>query len=181
MDKTFSCQSTLKVFVLISCGLWLVLSQFAVLAVQNVVLAWMPSGSTNVVGYKIYYGTASQNYGNSVAVGNTNVATISGLVEGTTYYFAAIAVDTAGEESPFSNEAVYEVPSFAATLAVLGESSGGFSFSVSGISGCEYVVESSTDLMNWIPVQTNTAPFTFTDPSAAETPRCIYRAYYLPP
>ena len=157
------------------------LSQFAVLAVQNVALAWMPSSSTNVVGYKIYYGTASQNYDSSVEVGNTNVATISGLVEGTTYYFAAIAVDSAGEESPFSNEAVYTVPTFAATLAVSPGSDGGFSFSVSGISGYDYVVESSTDLINWVPVQTNTAPFTFTDPNAAETPQCFYRAYYLPP
>ena len=157
------------------------MSQFPVLAVQNVALAWMPSSSTNVVGYKIYYGTASQTYDSAVVVGDTNVAAISGLVEGTTYYFAAIAVDSTGAESPFSNEAVYTVPTVAATLAVLPGSAGGFSFSVSGISGYEYVVESSTDLINWIPVQTNTAPFTFTDPTAAEMPQCFYRAYYLPP
>ena len=181
MDKTFSRQSTHEALILISCGVWLVLSQFPALAVQNVTLSWMPSSSTNVVGYIIYYGTVSQTYDNSVAVGDTNVVTISGLVEGTTYYFAASAIDSAGEESPFSNEAVYEVPSFAATLALLPESADGFSFSVSGFSGYEYVVQSSTDLINWVSVQTNTAPFTFTDTNAASMQQCFYQAYLLPP
>jgi Fibronectin type III domain len=181
MGKTFSRQSKHKVFVLILCGVLLLLSQFQILAVQSVALAWIPSSSTNVVGYKIYYGTTSLNYDSLVDVGSTNAVTIAGLMDGTTYYFAAVAVDSAGGESPFSNEAVYTVPSAAATLAVSPGLGGGFSFSVSGISGYQYVVQSSTDLVNWVPVQTNTAPFTFTDTNAVATPQCFYRTYYLPP
>jgi len=49
---------------------------------QSVVLAWIPSSSTNVVGYRIYYGTTSLNYSSQVTVGNTNRATVSGLAEG---------------------------------------------------------------------------------------------------
>jgi len=33
-----------------------------------------------------------------------------------TYYFAATSIDNAGDESAFSNETVYEVPSAAAVV-----------------------------------------------------------------
>jgi len=36
------------------------------------------SNDTDVVGYRVYSGTASRNYGSPVAVGNTNRTTISG-------------------------------------------------------------------------------------------------------
>jgi hypothetical protein len=184
MDRKFNRHSkhaVHAVFGLILCGLSGLLFQLPALAAQSVVLAWMPSSSTNIVGYKIYYGTESLNYNDVVAVGNTNAVTISGLMDGTTYYFAAIAVDSTGEESPFSNEAVYTVLSAAATLTVSPELAGGFSFSVSGISGYQYVVQSSTDMVNWVPVQTNTAPFTFTDMNASEMPQCFYRTFCLSP
>src|SRR5437763_1058179 len=42
----------------------------AALAVTTVSLAWTPSPDANVTGYKIYYGAASRDYTNSVAVGN---------------------------------------------------------------------------------------------------------------
>jgi hypothetical protein len=38
------------------------------------------------------------------------------------------------------------------------------------------VIESSTDLVNWVSLQTNSSPFTFTDTSAASYPRRFYRA-----
>ena len=78
----------------------------------SVGLAWNQSISTNVVGNKIYWGVSSGVYINFVTTSGyttTNV-TITGLVEGTTYYFAATAVDWLGNESPFSNEISYSVP-----------------------------------------------------------------------
>jgi hypothetical protein len=59
------------------------------------------------VGYNVYYGAASGTYTNSTSVGNVTNATIGNLVGGTTYFFAAKAVDSAGRESIFSNEAVF--------------------------------------------------------------------------
>ena len=44
-------------------------------------------------------------YTNTVSVALVTTATISGLVTGTKYYFAATAFDAAGSESEFSNEA----------------------------------------------------------------------------
>ena len=157
------------------------LSQLPVVAAQSVVLAWVPSSSTNVVGYRIYYGTASLNYYSQVTVGNTNRAAVSGLADGVTYYFAATSIDNAGDESAFSNETVYETPSAAAMLTALPASDGRFSFSLSGVSGYQYVVQASTNLMDWVSVETNTAPFIFTDTNNVSLQSCFYRTFYLPP
>ena len=88
----------------------LLLAQWSVFAGQSVVLTWNPSPDTNVAGYKIYYGGASLTYTNSVLLGNVTHVTISGLTAGATYYFAATTVDAAGDESKFSNEAIYSIP-----------------------------------------------------------------------
>jgi hypothetical protein len=45
-----------------------------------------------------------------VDVGNATNVTVSGLIEGTTYYFAATAYNTLGMESSFSAETTYTVP-----------------------------------------------------------------------
>ena len=78
---------------------------FSLLAASSVTLAWNPSTGTNIAGYRIYYGATSRTYTNTVAVGNVTTATISNLVSGATYYFAATAYDTSNLESDFSNEA----------------------------------------------------------------------------
>jgi len=151
---------------------------------SSVTLAWNPSTSTNVVGYKIYYGLTSGIYNNTNFVaGSTNVA-ISGLVEGTTYYFAATALDSFGNESQFSNETSYSVPENSvppnATLAVAPPASKGqFALTVNGVTGFTYVVQASTNLVNWISVQTNTAPFTFVDVNASQFSQRFYRSFYL--
>jgi Fibronectin type III domain len=78
----------------------------------SVTLAWNPSISTNVIGYNIYYGVTSGVYQNSIPIAGATAtnATITGLVAGTTYYFAATAEDSSGVESPYSNETSYSVP-----------------------------------------------------------------------
>ena len=77
---------------------------------QGVTLAWNPSTDPTVTGYKLYYGGATQSYTNMVAVGSTTNATISGLLPGGEYFFAATAIDGVGLESAFSNEISYQVP-----------------------------------------------------------------------
>ena len=86
---------------------------FPALAAGSVTLAWNPSISTNVVGYNIYYGPASGVYTNSISVAGATAtnATITGLAQGALYYFAATASDALGDQSPYSNEATYLVPS----------------------------------------------------------------------
>jgi len=76
----------------------------------NVELAWDPSPEPLVTGYRLYYGTSSWNYTNVVDAGNRTNYTVTGLNAGTTYYFAATAYTSAGDESTFSNVASFTVP-----------------------------------------------------------------------
>jgi hypothetical protein len=55
-----------------------------------------------------------------------------------------------------------------------------FQFNVSGSAGFPYVVESSTNLSDWAPVSTNTAPFPFSVPDTSNQPFNFYRAVYRP-
>jgi hypothetical protein len=75
-----------------------------------VTLAWDPIFAPDLVGYMLYYGSASGSYSAGVDVGNFTTASISGLQEGSTYYFVATAYDAYGHESSFSNEVSYTVP-----------------------------------------------------------------------
>lgn len=87
-----------------------VLSPFPAIAAKNVTLAWDPSPSPSVVGYRIYHGVASRSYTNQISTGSTTSGTLSNLIEGATYYFAATAVNDLGVESEFSDELSYTVP-----------------------------------------------------------------------
>jgi len=159
-------------------------STFAAPQVANgsVTLTWNSSTSTNIVAYEIYYGTASGVYNSVDYVTNSTNVTISGLVVGTTYYFAAAAVDALGDVSQFSNEIEYKVPNpFVATLAVVAPpTSGQFALNINGMTGSNYVVQVSTNLVNWTSVETNTAPFTFVDVDAGQLSQRFYRSFYLP-
>ena len=87
-----------------------VLLQLPALATQNVTLAWNASTDPTVVGYNIYYGGGSGNYTNVTSAGNATNLTVSGLVGGATYYFAATTYNSSGVQSPFSSEVSYSVP-----------------------------------------------------------------------
>jgi hypothetical protein len=72
---------------------------------QSVTLAWDPSPGTDAIAnYNVYYGVARATYTNVVAAGTNTSMPISNLVVGTTYYFAATAVDGSGLESDYSTE-----------------------------------------------------------------------------
>ena len=82
----------------------------SVQATGSVTLAWNQSTNSIVAGYNIYYGGKSGTYTNHVNAGNATNATISGLVQGITYYFAATTYAASGMESPLSGEVSCLVP-----------------------------------------------------------------------
>lgn len=240
------------------------LMQLPLLAVQSLTLAWDASSSTNVLGYRVYYGTTSHQYSSAVSVGTATTATIAGLVEGMTYYFSVTAYDVSNVESLFSDEAAVTVPlnltnnpakvpcgtvaagqnvtislpasvsgtlsyqwmfngnniasatnavltlnnlaasqagaysvtvtgasgstnstatslmiysTGAATLTQAAYAGGQFTCNVSGIPGSQYVVQASTNQTTWVSVQTNASPFIFTDSSAGQFSQRFYRAF----
>jgi hypothetical protein len=72
----------------------------------QVTLAWDSNTETDLAGYKIYYGNSSRNYTHSIDVKdrNANTCTISDLIEGQTYYFAATAYNNSLVQSDYSIE-----------------------------------------------------------------------------
>jgi hypothetical protein len=73
---------------------------------------WTPSTTNvdgshldNLAGYKIYYGTVSRTYTNSITISNPGITSyvVENLPSGT-YYFALTAFNNFGIESNMSNE-----------------------------------------------------------------------------
>ena len=148
-------------------------------AVTSLNVMWNASTDTNVLGYKVYYGTASQQYSNVVVAGNSTNTLIAGIKPGKTYYFAATSYNAAGWESAYSPELVYTVPVVNPPLAAPQASSSGFNFSVNSTANSQYVIIASTNLVNWVALTTNTAPFVFTDTNASQYSHRYYQAVLL--
>jgi hypothetical protein len=91
-------------FSIISALLLCIVGFAAMCGAESVTLAWDPSSSADVAGYKIHYGPSSRTYTASVDAGNVTQYTLDGLTAGTKYFFAATAYDKWKNESDFSNE-----------------------------------------------------------------------------
>src|SRR6266511_437701 len=76
----------------------------ALSSAAQVTLAWDANTDPDLAGYKLYYGNSSGSYQFSVDVGNRTSYTLSGLLEGQIYYFAATAYNVSLTESGYSNE-----------------------------------------------------------------------------
>jgi hypothetical protein len=154
-------------------------------AAQSVTLAWRSSADTNVIGYNIYYGAASHTYTNMVTAGNALTATVSNLVEGTTYYFAATAHNILGMESDYSNETSYTVPTTAlARLQIRPAPAKQIILTVTGPIGHTYEILATQTFTAWTVIGTMTmgagGSFDFTDTNAAGFPRRFYRTREKP-
>ncbi len=120
----------------------------------NVTLTWDSNQETTLAGYKVFNGLASRSYNGTVDVGNSTSCIVSGLVPGTTYYFAAKAYDTAGNESDFSGEIAFTVPascsySLSPTSQSFAASGGSGSITVTAPAGCSWSGSSS---VSWITI-----------------------------
>src|SRR5213079_2731336 len=74
---------------------------------NSVTLGW--DASPGASGYKVHYGTTSQNYPNTIS-GSATSATVTNLAPGTTYYIVVSAYGSLGVEGPYSGEMTYTVP-----------------------------------------------------------------------
>ena len=122
MFSVTSLRKSRAALVTLLSGVFFAISPWASVAAGTVTLAWDASSGTNVIAnYKVYYGVASDTYTNSVAAGTNLTVSVSNLVLGVTYYFAATAVDTSGLESDYSTEVSTAIatPNQAPTLNAL--------------------------------------------------------------
>jgi hypothetical protein len=78
-------------------------------------LAWNPSSSLNIAGYRLLSGTTSGVYSQTIEIGNVTSILVSNLVIGKTYFFVVTVYNTMGVESAPSNEVSYLVPSSSPT------------------------------------------------------------------
>jgi hypothetical protein len=116
----------------------------AAAAAGTATLAWSAPATnadstplTDLAGYKVYYGTASAQYGTPVDVGPASTYQINTLAEGVTYYFSVTAYNTAGGESGFSSEVSKAIPSsvqYALTTTLTGTGTGSVVSSPVGIT-----------------------------------------------
>ena len=125
--------------------------QFHASAAQNVTLAWDACTNSSVSGYNLYYGAASHAYTNKVSLGNVTTGTVTGLVKGVTYYFAATALNTSGMESSLSTEISYTIPNPAILSLKMVRTNGAVSVVLTGAGGIptRWALQATADFRTW--------------------------------
>ncbi len=129
-------------------------------------LSWHTS--SGATGYNLQRSTT--NGGPYVSIANTTVTnfTDAGLTNGTTYYYVVAAVNSVG--NTVNSPQVAATPGFSPIFLSSGVGAPGqFTLQFQGIPGRNYVVQTSTDLVNWTPVATNQtvgSTFSYTDTNA---------------
>jgi hypothetical protein len=110
----------------------------------QVTLAWDANSEPNIAGYKVYYGTASRVYNWYFDVGKVTTYSVTGLTDGSTYFFAATAYDTSGVESTYSSEVSYNgcTYSISPTTAQPAQQGGTGTVQVSTQAGCRWTASS---------------------------------------
>jgi len=84
-------------------------SEFFRVKPASVMLAWMPSPSSDVTGYRVYTGGKSRVYSQTNTVGMTTNYSVEIESPAPVVYFACTCFTASGEESDFSNEATVEM------------------------------------------------------------------------
>jgi hypothetical protein len=82
------------------------------------------------------------------------------------------------KSAPFTPDLSHLAPAIMTTDGAFGMRSNRFGFNIAGVSGQLIVVESSTNLIQWLPLQTNTlgsSPLYFSDPNSGQSSSRLYR------
>jgi hypothetical protein len=147
-------------------------------------LALMPQSQVVVVGTTVTMsalavGSPAPTYQWAWDGTNLSSATAATLVltnaqpgESGTYWVEAM--NSSGSET--SAPVVLTVSTTPITLTGNNLGTAGFNVSGAGIAGLNFVIEVSTNLVDWQPVETNLSPFTFVDTNAPASPFRFYRA-----
>ncbi len=105
----------LLIFAILFTGSILVTILPAPVNAADITLTWNRNTEPDIAGYKIFYGTQSQTYSNTITIFDSSTEpaqctyTIHGLEEAQTYYVALKSFDLGGNESPYSSETVVNI------------------------------------------------------------------------
>lgn len=109
-------------------------AQFAHAA--GIEVSWSQNPEGDIAGYRVYYGTSSNDYENSLDAGNFTSVEIDNLNPGVTYYMAVSAYDTSGNESSLSEEVQVTIPNDASSVLSPGSDTGAEAGGGGGGGGC---------------------------------------------
>jgi hypothetical protein len=144
----------------------------------------------------VYYSLNGSSWAAAATINNWTNWTGSLTLTPGTNSLKAFAVDTSGNAS-ITNTVTFEyvVPTLTAavtsaveaviatptpaTLAPASFANGQFALTVTGETNVQCIVQSSTNLINWVSVQTNTPPFTYVDTDAGQFKQRYYRTVYV--
>jgi hypothetical protein len=87
--------------------------------------------------------------------------------------------NVAGSVTSSVNLQVYSSPTPMMQTPTL-SSNGQMQVSIAGVPGFHYAIESSTNLVDWIPLTTNVSPYSFIETNTGFFPQNYYRAVYVP-
>jgi hypothetical protein len=158
-------------------------NQGALSGSQQVTLGWTASSDPMVVGYYLYYGTATGVYANKIDVGTNTVFTVSGLVAGTTNYFTATSYYATRVESAYVPEVSYIVPGILTVTQNPTNAIMRVGFPVA--PGNSYQLQASSDLNTWsniwlTPTQTTNEWIEYDEPCTNTLSARFYRLMVYP-
>jgi hypothetical protein len=111
--------------------------------------------------------------GTNLAGATTSTLILTNVLQNQSGTYTVVATNLYGSST--SQQAVLTVDgTILLTGADLG--SGGFGIGGEGMQGMKFIIEVSTNLIDWQPLQTNASPFNFVDTNAPGSPSRFYRA-----
>jgi uncharacterized repeat protein (TIGR01451 family) len=100
------------------------------------------------------------------------------------YNWMACDAATTNASFGFNEPAAQQTLSFISTPPIsklsLENQSSILTLRLSSVTGCSFVIQHSADLSNWIPLVTNVAPFSVSQPDGVTSSSRFYRALWLP-
>lgn len=100
------------------------------------VVSWNDPEDYMVAGYNVYVGREPHTYGIQVSAGHNSSVSVDDLTVGQPYYFAITAINSDGDETDYSEEAIY----------IPGPGLMQLHYPEPGITG----IQSSSNLVDWI-------------------------------
>ncbi len=140
-------------------------------AAYDVLLRWTVPTDPGIAGYRLYTGSASSTYGQPLDVGRPDGATMAGVVyhllsnlqDGTPYYTAVTAYNSATMESVYSNEKLFNLSSVTPPLVDAGPD-------VTGVVGQTLTLGGASQAgVSYFWEQTAGAPVTLSSPTTSGT------------